>query len=66
MDTEYIKAKDYITADDLMKIIPNLKKYKALEYINDAIKEMEQKGYYVPVTRPKVALTKIIKKKFGW
>lgn len=55
----------YLSAYDLTIIIPNLKIGKARVYIKEAQKEMENKGIFIPQARPKVALTKIIKKKFG-
>ena len=55
-----------MSALDLMNIIPNLTYDNAIKYINEIRKEMEEKGYCVPTTRPKLALTKLIKKKFGW
>lgn len=66
MDIEEIKKKDYLNANDLMKIIPNLKYDRARKLINDAQKEMEEKKYFIPIVRPKVALTKIIKKRLGF
>ena len=56
----------YLSAKDLMQIIPKLSYEKALEYINSAREEMEEKGYFVPTGKTKVALTKIIRKKFGF
>lgn len=55
----------YLSAHDLTIIIPNLKIERARIYIQEAQKEMEKKGIFIPKSRPKVALTKIIKKKFG-
>lgn len=55
----------YLSAYDLTVIIPNLKIERARIYIQEAQKEMENKGIFIPQSRPKVALTKIIKKKFG-
>ena len=66
MDIEMIKKKDYLSANDLVQIIPNLTYMNAIKYINEAQKEMKEKGYCIPITRPKVALTKILRKKFGW
>lgn len=54
----------YITASDLQKIMPIGKK-KALAYINEARAEMKSKNYFIPESKQKVALTKIIRKKFG-
>lgn len=66
MEIEKIKQQDYLSANDLIKIIPNLTYDNALKYINEVREEMKEKGYCIPVTRPKVALTKLVKKKFGW
>ena len=55
----------YLSAYDLTIIIPNLKIERARIYIQEAQKEMEKKGIFIPKSRPKVALTKIIKRKFG-
>ena len=56
----------YITAEDLMLLIPNLKYQRALDYIKEIQQEMEQKKYFVPVCQKKLALTKLVKKKFGF
>lgn len=56
----------YLTAKDLMMIIPKLSYKKALEYIDSARNEMSKKGYFLPDGRTKVALTKVIKQKFGF
>lgn len=61
-----ILEQQYLTANDLMKIIPKLSYQRALKYIENAREEMKQKNYFVPEGRTKVALTKIIKKKFGF
>lgn len=55
----------YMTARDLQILIPNLGYTTALSYIEDVRQEMKEKGYFVPNGRTKVALTKIIKKKYG-
>lgn len=55
----------YLSAKDLTIIIPNLKIEKARVYINEIQSEMREKNIFVPESRPKVALTKLIKKKFG-
>lgn len=66
MSVEEIKKKDYLSAQDLMQIIPNLKYDRARVYINEAREEMKKQNLFIPIVRPKVALTKIIKKKFGF
>ena len=48
-----------------MQIIPKLSYNMALKYIDNARYEMSEKGYFLPEGKTKVALTKIIKKKFG-
>ncbi len=55
----------YLTARDLKQLIPTMGINKCIECIKVAREEMQSKGYYVPQTRPFVALTKIIKKNFG-
>lgn len=61
-----LKNKEYLTANDLMNIIPNLTYMNALKYINLAREKMEKEGFYVPITKPKVALTSVIKSIFGF
>ena len=60
-----IKEKDYLTAKDLMKLIPNLTYDNANKYINQAREIMKEKNYLIPIARPKVALTKIVLEMFG-
>lgn len=62
---EEIKKQDYMNIKDLMILVPNLTYDRARIYINEVREEMKQKGYCIPITRPKVALTKLVKKKFG-
>lgn len=63
--TKEILDQQYITAVDLMIIIPSLSYPRALKYIDELRIEMEKKGYFVPEGKTKVALTKMFKKKFG-
>ena len=65
MEEKEILNQSYITARDLMEIIPKLSYKRALKYIEDFRIEMKDKGYFVPEGRTKVALTKLVKKKFG-
>ena len=55
----------YITAKDLQEMIPNLTYDNAIKYINKAREIMKGRNYLIPVTRPKVALTKIIYEMLG-
>lgn len=66
MKKNLLKNKEYLTANDLMNIIPNLTYMNALKYINLAQEKMMEEGFYVPVTKPKVALTSVIKSIFGF
>ena len=65
MEEKEILNQSYLTAKDLMIIIPKLSYVRALKYIDDFREEMKEKGYFVPEGRTKVALTKLVKKKFG-
>lgn len=65
MEEKEILNQIYITAKDLMIIIPKLSYVRALKYIDDFREEMKEKGYFVPEGKTKVALTKLVKKKFG-
>ncbi len=57
--------KYYITAKDLQDMIPNLTYDNAIKYINKAREVMKEKNYLIPITRPKVALTKIVLEMLG-
>ena len=57
--------KNYYTAKDLQKIIPNLTYDNAIKYINMAREIMKQKNYLIPTARPKVALAKIVNEMLG-
>lgn len=55
----------YISAEDLMQLIPGLKKYKARMYISEIIKEMEDHQMFIPKTKQRLASTKLVKKRLG-
>ena len=55
---------EYMNANELMQIIP-VNYIIALGYIKEIQEEMKEKNYLVPKSRQKVALTKLIRKKFG-
>ncbi|MBQ6547287.1 MAG: hypothetical protein IJL74_04760 [Bacilli bacterium] len=55
----------YLTAEDLLILIPEMKYHRALDVINEVRKEMEEKKYFLPISRKKLALTKLVKKKMG-
>ena len=60
-----VLEQQYISAYDLQIIIPHLAYNKALKYIEMFRTEMEEKNYFVPEGKTKVALTKLVRKKLG-
>lgn len=52
--------KPYLNVKDLKEMIPNITDYNARQIINKARKIMEERNYFIPVTKEKVALTKIV------
>lgn len=56
----------YMSASDLKTLIPELGIDRCRTYINNARTEMESLNYFVPRGKKKLALTSILKKKFGW
>ena len=56
----------YLSATDLQQLIRGMSYCTALKYIKESREEMKEKGYFVPCGRMKVALTKIVRKKFGF
>jgi hypothetical protein len=59
-----ILSQDYMTADDLKKLIPTMGKGKCLTYIKELIKELESQGYFIPKTKPYIVPTDEVIKKF--
>lgn len=57
--------KIYLTAKDLQELVPNLTYDNAIKIINKAREVMKEKNYLIPITRPKVALTKIVLEMLG-
>lgn len=55
----------YLTASDLKLLIPKLGIQQCRDYIDEVRVEMKSKGYLVPQSKPKLALTKLLKKKLG-
>lgn len=56
----------YVSAYDLRKLIPGMTYATAIKYIKLAQDEMREKNLLVPDGQTKLALTKIIRKKFGF
>ena len=55
----------YLTAEDLTILIPEMKRQRALDIINEVREEMKEKKYFIPISRKHLALTKLVKKKLG-
>lgn len=55
----------YLSPQDLKQLVPSLGIDLCRDFIDEARKEMNEKSYFVPMTKPKLALTKIVKKKLG-
>ena len=55
----------YISANDLQILIQPMGRTTAIKYIKEIQEEMKEKGLYVPNTRTKLALTKLVRKRFG-
>lgn len=50
----------YLNVKDLQNMIPNITSYHARQIINQARKIMEERNYFIPITKEKVALTSIV------
>lgn len=55
----------YISAEDLRVLIP-MGKVNAVKAINELQADMKKLGYYVPNTKKHLALTKLVRKKYGF
>jgi len=55
----------YISPQDLKKLVPSLGIEVCRKFIDEARQEMAEKKYFVPQSKPKIALTKIVRKKIG-
>lgn len=63
---EEILNQDYLQASDIQILIGNVNITTCRELIDEVREEMKNKNLYVPPgTKPKRALTKLVKKKLG-
>ena len=62
---EEVLEQPYMSPDDLKILMPSVGIKVCRNYINEIRYDMEQKGYYVPQSTPRLALTKMVKKKLG-
>ena len=55
----------YISASDLQILIQPMGRTTAIKYIKEIQEEMKEKGLFIPNTKTKLALTKLVRKRFG-
>ena len=55
----------YISASDLQILIQPMGRTTAIKYIKEIQDEMREKGLFIPNTKTKLALTKLVRKRFG-
>lgn len=55
----------YISPQDLKMLIPTLGKQNCINVIKEIREEMEMKKLFVPQSKPLLAQTKMVRKKFG-
>lgn len=64
--SDEVLSQMYMTAADLKILMPTVSIEKCRMYIEQIRTEMEQKNFFVPQTKPWLALTKLVRKKFGF
>ena len=64
MNNEEILKNYYVSAEDIIKILP-IGIVKANKIIKEIQEEMKEKKYFIPDGRKRVALTKLFKKRYG-
>ena len=63
---EEILEQVYVTAQDIKILMPKLSITKCRDFVDDIRLEMENKKLFIPPsTKPKLALTKLVRKKIG-
>ena len=63
---EEILNQVYMSAKDLKILIPTLGTNKCRRYIKELNQEMIEKKCFIPETKEYLALTKMVRKKFGF
>lgn len=63
---EEVLNQQYMTAKDLKILMPTVSIDKCSRYIEMLQAEMKEKNLFVPETRPRLVLTKLVRKKFGF
>lgn len=62
---EEILNQIYISPQDIKMLVPSMGIDLCRKYIDLARAEMKEKNYFVPDSKPKLALTKVVKKIMG-
>lgn len=63
---EEILEQLYLSADDLLILIPEISYKTAINYIKDTRLKMKDKNLFLPPGKTKLALTKLIRKDCGF
>lgn len=63
---EQILDQMYMSAEDLKTLIPSMGIGNCTNVIKEIMQEMEEKKLFVPKTKKYLALTKMVRKKFGF
>ena len=62
---EEILEQPYLSPSDLKVLMPTVGLDNCRKMIAEIREEMKNKGLFVPQTTPRLALTKLVRKKFG-
>lgn len=55
----------YVSPQDVKLLIPTLGMELCRQLVEETRNDMKEKNYFVPETKPKLALTKMLRKKIG-
>lgn len=55
----------YVSPQDVKLLIPTLGMELCRQLVEETRNDMKEKHYFVPKTKPKLALTKMLRKKIG-
>lgn len=55
----------YVSPQDVKILIPTLGMELCRQLVEETRNDMKEKNYFVPETKPKLALTKMLRKKIG-
>ncbi len=64
MEEKELLKKQYLNPKELQFIL-RVPYKTALRYAHEIRKQMKEENYFIPETRNKIVLTKLVKKKFG-